>query len=196
MECACLWCRGAIDRSVRKSISSPTVLTGPRLEAAPFPKVALLPIGAGCVNARELVKANVVARTIVFSCMISLLLREKNLRLLQMFNSLRTNKITQVPPAKIGTKATYKACNASQLPNPLGWKQPRPRCPPRLGPFLLHSGPFTVAVFSRRLMALADVDLIVDRRPRGPSPTWNNVSSNWLPEGSTTRSMSDFDVVF
>ena len=61
--------------------------------------------------------------------------KRKNLRLLQMFNYLRTNKITRVAPTRIGTKETCKACNASQLPNALGWKQPRPRCP-RLGPLL------------------------------------------------------------
>jgi hypothetical protein len=81
MECACRWCqcRGANDRSVRKSMSSPVVLTGPRLRTAPFPKSALLPIGAGCANARELVKANAVARKAVFNFTVRvLLLSEEN----------------------------------------------------------------------------------------------------------------------
>jgi len=59
-------------------MSSPTVLTGPRLMTAPFPKSALLPIGAGCANAREFVNTNAAAKMMILGFIGRFLLFEEN----------------------------------------------------------------------------------------------------------------------
>jgi hypothetical protein len=69
-------------------MSSPVVLTGPRLIIARFPKSASLPIEAGCANASELVTANVAASAIVlrFIVVIDKSAPTENSRLASMFH--------------------------------------------------------------------------------------------------------------